>query len=222
MDFQQRADERSARALELPRARTPLARLVHADFQYVAKPAMEHFDRDDWARLARQRVEFNSEVKASSVLAMLAASESEPSFGYQINNYQHCLQAATMAYLDGLDEEDVVVALLHDVGFVVCPERHGAFAAELMGGYVSERNYWMLRHHQIFLDYHVEDHPDDDFDRHGRDRWRGHEHYEWTREFVCRYDQGAIDPQYDNAPLEFFEPMVHRIFARPARPLHLD
>ena len=215
-------DELSRRADELPRRATPLARLSSDSFEFVSKPTMQDFDRGDWGRLAEQRAVFNQDVKVNAVLAMLAASESEPSFGYQINNYQHCLQAATMAYLDGLDEEDVVVALLHDVGFVVCPERHGAFAAELMGGYVSERNYWMLRHHQIFLDYHVEDHHEETFDRHGRDRWQGHEHYDWTKEFVFHYDQGAINPRYDNAPLEFFEPMVRRIFARDARPLTLE
>lgn len=206
----------------LPRNPTPLARQVRDTFEVVAKPAMVDFDQTDWDRLARQRVEFNQDVQVESVLTMLAASESEPSFGYQVNNYQHCLQAATMSYLDGLDEEDVVVALFHDVGFVVCPERHGAFAAELLGGYVSERNYWMLRHHQLFLDSHGGSHSDGDVDRKSSDRWQGHEYYDWTKEFVYRYDQGAINPHYENAPLEFFIPMVKQVFARPAQPLNLD
>jgi hypothetical protein len=82
------------------------------------------------------------ERQADTVLSLLAAGEHEPTFGYQINNYQYCLQAATMLHADGYDEETtVVVGLLHDVGFLACPERHGAFAAELLGGYVSDENY---------------------------------------------------------------------------------
>ena len=32
-----------------------------------------------------------------------------------------------------------------------------------------------------------------------------------------RYDQTSILAQYDTAPLEFFEPIVHRVFNRPPR-----
>jgi len=34
-----------------------------------------------------------------------------------VNNYRHSLQSAIMALRDGLSEEDVVVCLLHDIGF---------------------------------------------------------------------------------------------------------
>ena len=34
-------------------------------------------------------------------------------------------------------------------------------------------------------------------------------------EFCERYDQNCLDPDYESEPLEFFEPMVRRVFAEP-------
>ena len=34
------------------------------------------------------------------------------------------------------------------------------------------------------------------------------------------YDQSAFDPAYDSAPLEFFEPMVRRLFERPINSMY--
>ena len=33
-------------------------------------------------------------------------------------------------------------------------------------------------------------------------------------EFCHRWDQSSFDPTYESLPLEFFEPMVRRIFGR--------
>lgn len=199
-----------------------LSPLLSPDWRYISKNRLDTFTREDWAALNAQRAIYYRQRQADAVLDLLRAGENEPSFGYQINNFRHCLQAATLAQADGRDEEDVVVALLHDVGFLACPERHGAFAAELLGGYVSDANYWMLRHHQAFGAKHVVDHPDEFHDPDQRERWRGHPHFDWTAEFVERYDVNAIDPGYPNLPLDFFEPMVRGIFARPVKPITLD
>jgi predicted HD phosphohydrolase len=48
-------------------------------------------------------------------------------------------------------------------------------------------------------------------DRHARDRWRDHEHYQATVDFCANYDQNSFDPDYDTEPLSFFEPMVRRV-----------
>jgi predicted HD phosphohydrolase len=124
-----------------------------------------------------------------------------------------------LALRDGLDEEDIVVCLLHDVGFIACPDSHGEFAAALLGCYVSERNHWMLQRHALFQDAHCPHHPLAQVD--ARERWRGHPHFEWAATFVDRYDQAAIDPNYECAPLSEFEPMVMRLFARVPRIPHL-
>lgn len=187
--------------------------LLRADWQFIEKNSLEQFQPADWALLNRQRSVYFAEAPARQVLDMLRATQADPSFGYQVNNYQHCLQSATLAYRDGLDEEDVVVALLHDIGFVAAAQTHGEFAAALLAPYVSERNHWMLRHHGVFQNVHCPGLPG--IELNAREQWRGHPHFEWTARFVADYDQAAIDPDFETLPLDFFEPMVKRIFARP-------
>jgi len=46
-----------------------------------------------------------------------------------------------------------------------------------------------------------------------REQWRGHPYFDWTAEFVERYDIVAIDPDIESLPIEFFEPMVRKVFA---------
>ena len=188
--------------------------LLKPDWRYVSSFAMERMSAADWRSLDAQRAVYRTELQAEQVLRFLRVQQDDPSFGYPINNYRHCLQSASLAHRDGQDEETVVVALLHDIGFDVCPELHGEFAAALLHAYVAERHDWMLRHHQVFQDHHVGEHYDPALEREARERWRGHPHFEWTATFVARYDQDAMDPDYDCLPLEFFEPMVRRLFAR--------
>ena len=191
--------------------------LLHEHWSYVAPTALDDFRAADWALLDAQRAPYYAEQQASQVLRLLTCSRDDASFGYRVNNYRHCLQAATLVLRDGLDEETVVVALLHDVGFIVCPSSHGEFAAALLGAYVSAANHWMLRHHTAFQLFHCHEHPHGDRD--ARERWRGHAHFEWTARFIERYDQNAIDPAFVEAPLEVFEPLVRRLFARAPQPI---
>ncbi|MEO8543827.1 MAG: phosphohydrolase [Betaproteobacteria bacterium] len=188
------------------------AALARPDWRHVEKIALEDFLPEDWQLIERQRKLYLAEHQGDQALRLLTASEHDPSFGYMVNNYRHCLQSATMVLRDGLDEEDVVVALLHDVGFIACPLMHGDFAAELMGAYISDRNYWMLQHHATFQNLHSPHMPG--VKQHERDLWKGHPHYDWTAEFVAKYDQAAADPDYPCEPIETFVPMVRRIFAR--------
>jgi predicted HD phosphohydrolase len=190
--------------------------LLRPDWGYVEKVSLEEFTPADWDLLDRQRALYYPEQQARQVLRLLEGSKDDPTFGYMVNNYRHCLQSATMALRDGLPEEDVVVCLLHDVGFIACPDMHGAFAAALLGAYVSDRNYWMLHRHAVFQNVHSPGLAR--VDPHGRERWRGHPHFEWAATFVDRYDQAAADPHYECAPLAAFEPMVQRLFARTPRP----
>ncbi len=202
--------------------RDPRDPLAHADWAYVSGATMDELTPVDWIVLERQRVIYRAEQQARQVLELFAASRDAPTFGYPINNYRHGLQAATLALRDGQDEETIVVSLLHDIGFVVCPETHAQFAAALLGSYISERNHWMLLRHPLFQNIHVHGHPDSGFDRHACERWRGHPHFEWTAEWVARYDQNALDPDYDCLPLDAFEPLVRRLFARTPQPKPLD
>jgi predicted HD phosphohydrolase len=189
--------------------------LLRHEWQYIEKVSLEEFNASDWEILNRQRDQYYAEEQARQVLRMLTETRDDPTFGYMVNNYRHCLQSATMAMRDGLDEEDIVVSLLHDIGFVTCPTMHGQFAAAMLGAYVSDRNGWMLRHHTIFQNFHCTELPGIDCD--ARARWRGHPHFEWTATFVAKYDQAATDPDYECAPIEVFEPMVKRLFSRAPR-----
>lgn len=191
--------------------------LLHDGMAYVRPVTMDDLGRAEWALLAEQRRVFDAELQAAHVLRALEASASDPTFGYQVNNFRHCLQSATAALQAGRDEEYIVLALLHDIGFTLCPTNHGPFAGALLGPYVSDRNQWILEHHQIFLLHHTHDHPDEALDSNARERWRGHPHFAATAEFVEHFDQGTILPGLPEAPLALFAPMVRRVFARPPR-----
>jgi predicted HD phosphohydrolase len=188
------------------------AALDRPDWSYLHKTKLDDFTDADWRLMAPQRHAFYADHQADHVLSMFALEKDHGSFGYLLNNYEHGLQTATMAMQAGHDEETVVVALLHDLGFLACPATHGEFAAALLAPYISERNRWMLVRHQVFQQVHLHGYPG--IDMHAREKWRGHPHFEWTAEFVDKFDQRAIDPRQEIMPIETFVPLVHRVFAR--------
>ena len=130
---------------------------------------------------------------------------------YRISRLEHSLQSATRAERDGADEETVVCALLHDIGDVLSPANHSQVAAAVLRPYVSERSYWIVRHHGLFQGYYWMHHYGED--RNARDRYRDHEHYDACVEFCERWDQSSFDPAYRSQPLEHFVPMVRALFA---------
>ena len=192
------------------------SRLAEPGWGYVEAGNLEDFTVGDWALMNGQRAPYLAAEQARQALQMLAVQKDAPSFGYQINNYEHCLQSATMAMRDDQDEETIVVSLFHDLGFVTCNDSHGAFAAELLRAFVSERCVWTLQRHMIFQAVHCPTFPGVDVD--AREKWRSHPHFEWAAEWVRKYDIGTIVAEIENAPLSVFEPMVQRVFARPPRP----
>jgi predicted HD phosphohydrolase len=133
----------------------------------------------------------------------------EDSAGYQVSRLEHSLQAATRAHRAGEDEETVVCALLHDIGDHLAPANHSEVAAAVLRPYVSEKNYWIVKHHGVFQGFYYFHHTGGD--PNARDQWRDHPHYKATVDFCESYDQSSFDPDYDSEPLEFFEPMVRRI-----------
>ena len=180
---------------------------------------MDDLSQSDWHNLSQYRKKYNQEQQAKQALAMLEVQKDDPSYGFRVNNYRHCLQSATMVYRDGGDDEAIVVALFHDLGFNVCPDNHGEFSATLLANYISEKHYWMLRHHATFLNHHAKTHSSVDWN--ARDQYRGHPHFEYTADWVERYDQTSIQTQYDTAPLEFFKPFVYRLFNKPSKGIEI-
>ena len=132
--------------------------------------------------------------------------------GYQVTRLEHSLQAATRAYRAGEDEEMVVCTLLHDIGDVLAPANHSEAAAAMLRPYVSERSHWIIKHHGVFQQVYYAQHTGGD--PHARERYRDHPHYQATVDFCADYDQVSFDPDYDSETLEFFDPMVRRLFGR--------
>jgi predicted HD phosphohydrolase len=133
----------------------------------------------------------------------------EDSAGYQISRLEHSLQAATRAQRAGEDEETVVCVLLHDIGDYLAPANHSEVTAAVLRPYVSDKNYWIVKHHGVFQGFYYFHHVG--MDRHARERWKDHPHYQATVDFCENYDQCSFDPDYDSLSLEFFEPMVRRV-----------
>ena len=132
---------------------------------------------------------------------------------YPVTRLGHSLQAATRAHRGGEDDEMVVACLLHDIGDVLGPANHSEVAAAVLRPYVSERIYWIVKHHGLFQGYYYNQHFGLDPD--ARDIYRDHEWFEDTARFCADYDQVSFDPGYESEPLSFFEPMVRRVLAEP-------
>jgi predicted HD phosphohydrolase len=128
----------------------------------------------------------------------------------QVSRYEHSLQSASRAYRDGRDEEYVVAALVHDIGDALAPYSHGEYVAAVLKPYVSERMCWIIHRHPLFQSYYYAHLMG--ADRDARDAYRDHPFYDDCVEFCAEYDQNCFDPGYDALPLEFFEPMVRRVF----------
>ena len=133
--------------------------------------------------------------------------------GYKISRLEHSLQSATRAHEAGESEEMVVAALLHDIGDGLAPASHSEMAAAILRPYVSEKTYWIIRHHGLFQSYYYAHHYGND--RHARDRHKEHPWYQDTIDFCEHYDQNCFDPEYQSRPLSFFEPMLRRVFDKP-------
>ena len=142
-------------ALGLKRKVGERSNLLSPDWQYIEARNIGEYTAKDWALLNRQRAEYEAKERARQAMDLLTASKDAPTFGYMINNYEHCMQTATMLYHDGHDEETIVTGLFHDVGFIVCPENHARFSADLIRPFISEKNAWMLEHHEVFQRIHL-------------------------------------------------------------------
>ena len=186
--------------------------LPRAKFKSFAESTQE-----DWALIAKNAAEFNKGL-ADRVLTHLKLLDGDFG-GFPVDRLEHSLQTATRAMRAGEDEEYIVCALLHDIGDTLGSHNHPDIAAAILKPFVSEQNHWMVEHHGIFQGYYFFHHIG--LDRNMRDRFKGHEWFEYTAHFCHQYDQPAFDPDYDTASLESFEPMVRRLFAAPRNSVYL-
>jgi len=179
--------------------------------------AMAEGTQEDWMKIAAASVGFNKDLP-NRVLAHLKMLKGDCG-GFAVDRLEHSLQSATLAHRDGMDEEYVVCALMHDIGDILASASHAELGATIMRPYVSEQNYWMMAHHGIFQGYYFFHYLG--LDRNMRDQFHGHPNFEYTARFCARHDQNAFDPAYDTMPLEAFEPMVQQVMARPKNTIYM-
>lgn len=177
------------------------------------KPRWTSFEtatKEDFLAVMEYDAAYNRALPDRLLAALKELDEEETA--YPVNRYVHSLQAATRAWEAGEDEELIVAALLHDLGDTLAPFNHGELAAAILKPYVSERVHWIVTHHCVFQGYYYNHHLGGD--RHAREKYKGNPYYGDCVRFCHDYDQAAFDPDYPTKPLEFFEPMLRRVFSR--------
>ncbi|WOX05637.1 HD domain-containing protein [Microbulbifer pacificus] len=177
---------------------------------------MEEGTQEDWSIIAEAFGPFAKELP-ERIMAHLNLLSGDYG-GFPVDRLTHCLQTATLAYRDGKDEEYVVCALLHDIGDTLGSYNHADVAAVLLEPFVSDENHWMIKHHAIFQGYYFFEYLG--MDRNLRDQFKDHPHYARTLEFIEKYDAPAFDAEGEVLPLEFFAPMLRRVFAQPRKSLY--
>ena len=149
---------------------------------------------------------------ADRLLNALRQLESSLS-GYKVTRLEHVLQGATRAQRAGESDEMILAVLLHDIGDELAPHSHSEMGAAVLRPFVSEKIYWIVKHHGLFQMFYYAHFFGGD--RNARDRFKQHRWYQDAVDFCHRYDQNCFDPDYDSEPLEYFEPMLRKLVASP-------
>jgi predicted HD phosphohydrolase len=176
---------------------------------------MDESTAEQWAVIGAETAEHQQRV-ADEVLRMLRELKNITD-GFAVDQLHHSLQTATMAERAGADEEVVVASLCHDMGKVVGVFNHPAIAAAILKPYVRPDVYEMIRVHQDFQGRHYYEHfgADPNAREQHRDELTS-EQWVLAERFADEWDQAAFDPDYPIESLEHFEPMVRRVFGKPA------
>ena len=178
---------------------------------------MEDGSVEDWSIIAQDFAAYATQLP-DRILTHLRLLDGDFG-GFPVDRLTHSLQTATLAHRDGRDEEYVVCALLHDIGDTLGSYNHADIAAAILKPFVSPENLWMIEKHAIFQGYYFFHHLG--LDRHLREQFKDHPQFEQTIEFCARYDAAAFDPEGETLPLEFFEPMLRRVFAKPRQSIYM-
>ena len=173
--------------------------------------AMQDGDKEDYDLLNAHEEEFAKGLPDRILNFLKTLDESID--GYQVTRLEHSLQTATRAIKDGANEEMVVAALIHDIGDGLATFNHSQFAASVLRPYVSEKIYWIIKHHGLFQTYYYNHHLGKD--QNERDIYKDSPYYQDTVDFCEKWDQASFDPDYKNYTIEYFEPMVRRVFSKP-------
>ena len=171
---------------------------------------MKHGTKEDYLLLDKHEKKYVEET-ADRILKFMSGL-TETLEGYQVSRLEHSLQSATRAYKSGESEEMIVAALLHDIGDELAPMNHSEYAAAILKPYVSEKTYWIIEKHGDFQTFYYAHHLGGDKNK--RDKYKSHKYYQDTIDFCEKYDQNSFDPHYKSFSLEFFKPLIKKIFSR--------
>ena len=173
--------------------------------------SMENGTAEEYAFLNGLEDQFNVDLP-KRLIAALSSLDSSLS-GYQISRLEHSLQGATRAHCAGEDMEMVIAILFHDIGDELAPYSHSEMAAAILRPFISEKIYWIIKHHGVFQMYYYAHHSGGD--RNARELFIDSPWYQDAIKFCHEYDQNCFDPDYESKPLEFFVPMINEFFSRP-------
>ena len=176
----------------------------------VSFTEMKKGTKEDYLFLDKHEKNFASKTADRIIKFMTTLTETLE--GYQVTRLEHSLQSATRAYKNGESEEMVVAALLHDIGDELAPMNHSEYAASILKPYVTKKTHWIIEKHGEFQMYYYAHHLGGNKNK--REEYKEHEYYQDTIDFCEKYDQNSFDPNYKSLPLDFFKPMVKRIFSR--------
>ena len=177
---------------------------------------MEHSTEAEWKLIAGEYVPYANALP-DRILTHLKLLSGDYG-GFAVDRMTHSLQTATRAHRGGENEEYVICALLHDIGDTLGSFNHADVGASILKPFVSAENFWMVEKHGMFQGYFFFHYLG--LDRNMREQFRGHPSFERTAEFCEKYDGPAFDPNGETLPLEFFEPMVKRLFAKPKNSIY--
>jgi len=187
-----------------------------SDSAQASFSSMEASTASDWKIIASHLAPFAKGLP-DRILAHLRLLDGDFG-GFPVDRLTHSLQTATLAHRDGRDEEYVICALLHDIGDTLGSYNHADIAAAILKPFVSEANHWMVEKHGIFQGYYFFHHLG--MNRDMREVFRDSPWFAQTEEFCARYDGPAFDAEAEFLPLEFFEPMLRRVFAQPRNSIY--
>ena len=176
----------------------------------VSFTEMKNGSKEEYLFLDKNEKNFAN--KTAERIIKFMSNLTETLEGYQISRLEHSLQSATRAYRNGESEEMVVAALLHDIGDELAPMNHSEYAASILKPYVSEKTHWIIEKHGEFQMFYYAHHLGGNKNK--REKYKNHKYYQDTINFCENYDQNSFDPNYMSLPLEFFKPMVKKIFSR--------
>ena len=171
---------------------------------------------EDWSIIAESNMNEAADLPSKILDHLMMLGDDYG--GFAVDRLTHSIQTATRAHRDGKDDEYVVCALLHDIGDNLAPSNHADFAATLLQPFVSEKNYWIVKHHGIFQGYYFFEYLG--LDKNMRDEYRDSPYWHACAEFCAKYDQNSFDPEYENMSLEEFEPMVRNVFSKPKNSIY--